>query len=61
MMWLSSDHTGGTADPEARVADGDVAVGKVVDEISHELIKLFAQWRARRGGSSWQRRWRASL
>jgi YVTN family beta-propeller protein len=35
MMWLSSDHTGGTADPEAQVADGDLAVGKVVDEISH--------------------------
>ncbi|HZC27747.1 MAG TPA: phosphoesterase, partial [Actinopolymorphaceae bacterium] len=35
MIWLSSDHTGGTADPEAQVADGDVAVGKVVDEISH--------------------------
>ena len=35
MMWLSSDHTGGTADPEAQVADGDVAVGKVVDTISH--------------------------
>src|SRR6185437_453956 len=35
MMWLSSDHTGGTPDPEAQVADGDVAVGKIVDEISH--------------------------
>jgi WD40 repeat protein len=35
MMWLSSDHTGGTADPEAQVADGDLAVGKIVDEISH--------------------------
>jgi len=35
MMWLSSDHTGGTADPEAQVADGDLAVGKVVEEISH--------------------------
>ena len=35
MMWLSSDHTGGPADPEAQVADGDVAVGKIVDEISH--------------------------
>jgi YVTN family beta-propeller protein len=35
MMWLSSDHTGGTADPEAQVADGDLAVGQVVDEISH--------------------------
>jgi YVTN family beta-propeller protein len=35
MMWLSSDHTGGTADPEAMAADNDLAVGKVVDEISH--------------------------
>ncbi|WP_375432635.1 bifunctional YncE family protein/alkaline phosphatase family protein [uncultured Friedmanniella sp.] len=35
MMWLSSDHTGGPASPEAQVADGDVAVGKIVDEISH--------------------------
>ena len=35
MMWLSSDHTGGTADPEAQVADGDLAVGKIVDTISH--------------------------
>jgi hypothetical protein len=35
MAWLSSDHTGGTADPEAQVADGDLAVGKIVDEISH--------------------------
>jgi YVTN family beta-propeller protein len=35
MMWLSSDHTGGTADPRAQVADGDLAVGKIVDTISH--------------------------
>ncbi len=35
MFWLSSDHTGGTPDPRAQVADGDVAVGKIVDEISH--------------------------
>jgi YVTN family beta-propeller protein len=35
MVWLSSDHTGGTADPEAQVADGDLAVGQMVDEISH--------------------------
>ena len=35
MLWLSSDHTGGTADPEAQVADNDLAVGKIVDEISH--------------------------
>ncbi len=35
MMWLSSDHTGGAPDPRAQVADGDLAVGKVVDTISH--------------------------
>jgi YVTN family beta-propeller protein len=35
MFWLSSDHTGGPVTPEAQVADGDVAVGKIVDEISH--------------------------
>jgi YVTN family beta-propeller protein len=35
MFWLSSDHTGGTPDPEAQVADGDVAVGRIVQEISH--------------------------
>jgi YVTN family beta-propeller protein len=35
MVWLSSDHTGGTADPEAQVADNDLAVGRIVDEISH--------------------------
>ncbi len=35
MMWLSSDHTGGPASPEAQVADGDLALGKIVDEISH--------------------------
>ncbi len=35
MMWLSSDHTGGPVTPEAQVADGDLAVGKIVDTISH--------------------------
>ncbi|MFL6022043.1 MAG: alkaline phosphatase family protein [Marmoricola sp.] len=35
MLWLSSDHTGGPSTPRAAVADGDLAVGKVVDEISH--------------------------
>lgn len=34
-LWLSSDHTGGPSTPRAAVADGDLAVGKVVDEISH--------------------------
>ena len=35
MLWLSSDHTGGPSTPRAGVADGDLALGKVVDEISH--------------------------
>ena len=35
MFWLSSDHTGGPANPAAQVADNDLAVGKIVDEISH--------------------------
>lgn len=35
MTWLSSDHTGGPAGPRAQVADNDLAVGKIVDEISH--------------------------
>jgi hypothetical protein len=35
MMWLSSDHTGGPTNPVAAVADGDLAVGKIVDTISH--------------------------
>ncbi|GAB2572177.1 alkaline phosphatase family protein [Microlunatus antarcticus] len=35
MFWLSSDHTGGTADPRAQVADGDLAVGQMVAAISH--------------------------
>ncbi|MGW0227943.1 bifunctional YncE family protein/alkaline phosphatase family protein [Actinopolymorpha singaporensis] len=35
MFWLSSDHTGGAPDPRAQVADGDLAVGKIVETISH--------------------------
>ena len=35
MVWLSSDHAGGPPDPEAQVADGDLAVGQMVDTISH--------------------------
>jgi YVTN family beta-propeller protein len=35
MVWLSSDHTGGPTDAEAGVADNDLAVGDIVDTISH--------------------------
>jgi YVTN family beta-propeller protein len=35
MFWLSSDHTGGPASPAAQVADNDLALGKIVETISH--------------------------
>jgi YVTN family beta-propeller protein len=35
MFWLSSDHTGGAPNSVAQVADNDLAVGKIVDHISH--------------------------
>ncbi|MFE1297912.1 alkaline phosphatase family protein [Streptomyces sp. NPDC057413] len=35
MFWFSNDHTGGPASATAQVADNDLAVGRVVDEISH--------------------------
>ena len=35
MFWLSSDHTGGPPNGAAQVADNDLAVGKMVDTISH--------------------------
>ena len=35
MIWFSSDHTGGPTDAEAGVADNDLAVGRMVDTISH--------------------------
>jgi DNA-binding beta-propeller fold protein YncE len=35
MFWYSNDHTGGTANGPAQVADNDLAVGRTVDEITH--------------------------
>ncbi|WP_406423831.1 phosphoesterase [Streptomyces sp. NBC_00873] len=35
MFWFSNDHTGGPTNSAAAVADNDLAVGKMVDEISH--------------------------
>ncbi|WP_241825347.1 bifunctional YncE family protein/alkaline phosphatase family protein [Micromonospora sp. CB01531] len=35
MFWLSSDHTGGPPNAAAQVADNDLAVGKIVERISH--------------------------
>jgi YVTN family beta-propeller protein len=35
MFWLSNDHTGGPASGSAQVADNDLALGEIVDTISH--------------------------
>ncbi|NUP36298.1 MAG: phosphoesterase [Streptomyces sp.] len=35
MFWFSNDHTGGPANASAEVADNDLAVGRMVDEITH--------------------------
>ena len=35
MFWLSDDHTGGPPSPAAEVADNDLAVGQMVDTITH--------------------------
>ncbi|MET9786347.1 phosphoesterase [Streptomyces canus] len=35
MFWFANDHTGGPANASAEVADNDLAVGRMVDEISH--------------------------
>ena len=35
MFWLSSDHTGGPPNGAAQVADNDLAVGEIVDTITH--------------------------
>ncbi|MGX9890006.1 phosphoesterase [Streptomyces sp. NPDC002276] len=35
MFWYSNDHTGGPANAAAEVADNDLAVGRMVDTITH--------------------------
>ena len=35
MFWFSNDHTGGPANAAAEVADNDLAVGRMVDSITH--------------------------
>jgi YVTN family beta-propeller protein len=38
IMWVPDDHTGGTPSPTAEVADNDLAVGRIVDSISHSSV-----------------------
>lgn len=35
MFWFSNDHTGGPSNAAAAVADNDLAVGRMVDDITH--------------------------
>ena len=40
MIWLPDDHTGGSANPYpvAQVADNDLALGRIIDTISHSSV-----------------------
>jgi YVTN family beta-propeller protein len=35
ILWVMCDHTGGPPDPDAEQADNDLAVGRIIDYISH--------------------------
>jgi YVTN family beta-propeller protein len=37
-LWIMDDHTGGPPTPEAEQADNDLAVGRIIDYISHSNI-----------------------
>jgi len=38
IMWIIDDHTGGPPDPDAEQADNDLAVGRIIDYISHSPV-----------------------
>jgi YVTN family beta-propeller protein len=38
IMWILDDHTGGVPTPNAEVADNDLAVGRIVSDISHSSV-----------------------
>ncbi|HEY1706542.1 MAG TPA: bifunctional YncE family protein/alkaline phosphatase family protein [Trebonia sp.] len=38
IMWVPNDHTGGIVSGDASVADNDLAVGRIVDAISHSKV-----------------------
>ena len=50
-LWLPNDHTGGTRAakpaPRASIADNDLAVGRVVDAVSHSAFETVADRRGR--------------
>jgi YVTN family beta-propeller protein len=38
VLWIICDHTGGPPSPSAQQADNDVAVGRIIDYISHSKV-----------------------
>ena len=38
MLWIMDDHTGGPPTPDAEQADNDLAVGRIVDYITHSSV-----------------------
>jgi len=38
ILWVMDDHTGGPPDPDAEQADNDLAIGRIIDYISHSNV-----------------------
>src|ERR1700730_12499348 len=38
ILWIMDDHTGGPPTPDAEQADNDVAIGRIIDYISHSNV-----------------------
>jgi YVTN family beta-propeller protein len=38
ILWIMDDHTGGPPTPDAEQADNDLAVGRIIDNISHSNV-----------------------
>jgi hypothetical protein len=38
ILWIMDDHTGGPPTPQAQQADNDLAVGRIIDYISHSSV-----------------------
>ena len=38
ILWVMDDHTGGPPTPDAEQADNDLAVGRIIDYISHSFV-----------------------
>src|SRR5579872_3324673 len=38
VMWVMDDHTGGPPTPDAEQADNDLAIGRIIDYVSHSKV-----------------------